>query len=109
MYIKKSLGRCNKYNDRNIEHIFSYIKNDVYETRNVLEDAVNTMLDILSIYLVIMIMMTRSAWVRIFSYNEHYVKETRSAWVDAISHLVLTLNSLSHQKEYELYLKTAFR
>ena len=62
-------------------------------------------------YLVTMNIMLRRPEVHgyIFNYNEHYVKVTRSAWVDAISHLVLTLNSLSHQKEYELYLKTAFR
>ena len=54
---KKSLGRCNKYNVRYIEHIFSYIKNDVFETRSVLEDAINTMLDILNISLVILKMM----------------------------------------------------
>jgi len=35
--------------------------------------------------------------------------ETRNLWVDAISHLILTLRSLSYQKEYELFLKSAFR
>jgi hypothetical protein len=29
--------------------------------------------------------------------------------VDCISHLVLSLSSLSHQKEYELFLKNSFR
>ena len=29
-------------------------------------------------------------------------KETRDAWVDTIRHLVLTMTSLSAQKEYEL-------
>ena len=29
-------------------------------------------------------------------------KQTRDAWVDAIKHLVVTLKSLSHQKEYEM-------
>ena len=29
-------------------------------------------------------------------------KETRDAWVDALRHLIVTLKSLSHQKEYEL-------
>ena len=37
------------------------------------------------------------------------LQETRDLWVDGISHLVLTLRSLSTQKEYELYLKNAFR
>ena len=37
------------------------------------------------------------------------IKDTRNLWVDAISHMVLTLRSLSKQKEYELYLKNAFR
>eukprot|EP00092_Neocalanus_flemingeri_P005512 GFUD01005942.1.p1 GENE.GFUD01005942.1~~GFUD01005942.1.p1 ORF type:complete len:789 (-),score=239.22 GFUD01005942.1:53-2419(-) len=36
-------------------------------------------------------------------------KETRDTWVDAIKHLIVTLKSLSHQKEYELYLKNQFR
>eukprot|EP00090_Calanus_glacialis_P018621 TRINITY_DN2888_c0_g1_i14.p1 TRINITY_DN2888_c0_g1~~TRINITY_DN2888_c0_g1_i14.p1 ORF type:complete len:706 (-),score=250.49 TRINITY_DN2888_c0_g1_i14:266-2272(-) len=36
-------------------------------------------------------------------------KQTRDAWVDAIKHLVVTLKSLSHQKEYEMFLKTQFR
>jgi len=34
---------------------------------------------------------------------------TRTIWVDAISHLILTLKSLTYQKEYELFLKSAFR
>jgi hypothetical protein len=29
--------------------------------------------------------------------------------VEGISHLILSLGSLSHQKEYELFLKTSFR
>ena len=29
--------------------------------------------------------------------------------MDCISHLVLSLSSLSHQKEYELFLKNSFR
>jgi len=36
-------------------------------------------------------------------------KNTRDTWVDAIKHIVVTLKSLSHQKEYELYLKNQFR
>ena len=28
--------------------------------------------------------------------------DTRDAWVDTLRHLVVTLKSLSHQKEYEL-------
>ena len=35
--------------------------------------------------------------------------DVRNLWVDGISHLVLTLRSISDQKEYELYLKNAFR
>ena len=29
-------------------------------------------------------------------------KQTRDVWVETIKHLVITLKSLSHQKEYEL-------
>jgi len=35
--------------------------------------------------------------------------DTRDAWVDTLRHLVVTLKSLSHQKEYELFLKNKFR
>jgi Ca2+-binding EF-hand superfamily protein len=36
-------------------------------------------------------------------------KRTRDVWVETIKHLVITLKSLSHQKEYELFLKNKFR
>jgi len=36
-------------------------------------------------------------------------KKTRDVWVETIKHLVITLKSLSHQKEYELFLKNKFR
>ena len=46
-------------------------------------------------------------------YHDSYwlvvVQDTRDCWVDGISHLVLSLGTLSHQKEYELFLKTSFR
>jgi hypothetical protein len=42
-------------------------------------------------------------------HSDTYVQEARDSWVDCISHLVLSLSSLSHQKEYELFLKNSFR
>lgn len=36
-------------------------------------------------------------------------RKTRDVWVEALSHLIVTLKSLSHQKEYELFLKEKFR
>jgi len=36
-------------------------------------------------------------------------EEVRDMWVDALRHLIVTLVSLSNQKEYELYLKNQFR
>jgi len=36
-------------------------------------------------------------------------KATRDTWVEGIKHLVVTLKSLSHQKQYELFLKTQFK
>jgi len=35
--------------------------------------------------------------------------QTKDLWVDVISHMIVTLNSLSSQKEYELFLKEKFR